>query len=74
MVGPYSSCTDRCIVLCRSHLLGGGGSCSCMLLLQLVLTKPDAGPNETCELQLLMLQKQNGHFMKDVTRVLIHVT
>ena len=31
MVGPHASCTDCCIVLCWSYLVGGGGGCSCML-------------------------------------------
>ena len=47
---PYASCNDRCIVHSASagadpELVGGGGGCSCMLLLHPVLTCADAGPD-----------------------------
>ena len=46
MVAPYTSCIDCCIVLCSSYLVdGGGGGCSCMLLVHPVLTRADAGPD-----------------------------
>ena len=46
---PYASCIDCCIRHCNGthagpDLVGGGGSCSCMLLLHPVPNCPDAGP------------------------------
>ena len=44
-MGPHASCSDCCIVRCVGHvcMVGGGGGCSCMLLLHPVPTNADTG-------------------------------
>ena len=41
MAGPCTNCTDCCIML--SNLVGGGGGCSCTLLLHPVPTSAGVG-------------------------------